>query len=337
VLLSPAAAAFGANVVVLLGALLTLILSQRLRRGYIAELAASLRSGTVVLDESGVQDQTTRLTLSQTLTDLNRERLLMEINALRARSQGGESSSPAAPTSAAESERNRRLLDTTSDLLSGETERLRRALAEPDPALTSLIIPLLGREDVGAAAMKVLSGFGKEVVGQLADALLNAERQSSSVRRRLVRVIATAQSAWAAAALTAALEDPDFDVRRQVVRGLEEIATSGVDVPIAKQAALAAVLRELGATPDVSVADRIEHALRLLGLVFDRDAFRLARGALDSPDLKLRGTALEYLDNVLPVAIKSALFGLLPAQGAPKSARITQELIDELRRSGLFV
>jgi ATP:ADP antiporter, AAA family len=337
VLLSPAAAALGANVAVSLGALATLILSQRLRRGYIAELAACLRSGTVVLDESGVQDQTTRLTLSQTLTDLNRERLLLEINALRARSQAGASSNPLVPTSAAESERSRRMLDATSDLLSGEPVRLRRALAEPDPALTSLIIPLLGREDVGAAAMKVLSGFGKEVVGQLADALLNAERQSSSVRRRLVRVIATAQSAWAAAALAAALEDPDFDVRRQVVRGLEEIAASGVDVPITKPAALAAVLRELGATPDVAVSDRVEHALRLLGLVFDRDAFRLARGALDSPDLKLRGTALEYLDNVLPVAIKSALFGLLPAPGAPKSARVTQELIDELRRSGLFV
>lgn len=337
VLLSPAAAGIGANVVVALGALSTLILSQRLRRGYIAELAASLRAGTVVLDESGVQDQTTRLTLSQTLTDLNRERLLLEINALRARSQAGASSSPVAAASGADSERSRRLLDAAGDLLSGDRERLARALAGPDPALTSLIIPLLGREDVGAAAMKVLSGFGKEVVGQLADALLNAERQSSSVRRRLVRVIATAQSAWAAAALTAALEDPDFDVRRQVVRGLEEIATSGVEVPITKQAALAAVLRELGAAPDVSVSDRVEHALRLLGLVFDREAFRLARGALDSADLKLRGTALEYLDNVLPASIKSALFGLLPAQGAPKSARVTQELIDELRRSGLFV
>jgi hypothetical protein len=337
VLLSPVAAGIGANIVVALGALTTLVLSQRLRRGYIAELAASLRSGTVVLDESGVQDQTTRLTLSQTLTDLNRERLLLEINALRARTHGGASGSPAALTSGADSERSRRLLEATSDLLSGETERLRRALSEPEPALTSLIIPLLGREDVAAAAMKVLSGFGKEVVGQLADALLNAERQSPSVRRRLVRVIATAQSAWAASALAAALEDPDFDVRRQVVRGLEEIATSGVDVPITRQAALAAVLRELGTAPDVSVTDRVEHALRLLGLVFDREAFRLARGALDSADLKLRGTALEYLDNVLPAAIKSALFGLLPAQGAPKSERVTQELIEELRRSGLFV
>jgi len=74
----------------------------------------------------------------------------------------------------------------------------------------------------------------------------------------------------------------------------------------------------------------------LLGLVFDREAFRLARGALDSADPKLRGTALEYLDNVLPGAIKATLFPLIPDQRAPKSERVTEELIDELRRSGLF-
>ena len=121
-----------------------------------------------------------------------------------------------------------------------------------------------------------------------------------------------------------------------MVRGLEEIAAHGVHVPIEKPAALAAATRELDAKAEASSGDRIEHALRLLGLVFDRDAFRLARAALDSADPKLRGTALEYLDNVLPGSIKSTLFALIPDQRAPKSERVTQELLDELRRSGLF-
>jgi hypothetical protein len=55
------------------------------------------------------------------------------------------------------------------------------------------------------------------------------------VRRRLVRVIATTQSAWSAAALGAVLEDPDFDVRRQVVRGLEDIVTEDVHMPISRR------------------------------------------------------------------------------------------------------
>jgi AAA family ATP:ADP antiporter len=343
--LPAAAAGLGANLLVALAALLTLILSQRLRRGYIAELAASLRSGTVVLDDDIVQDQTTRLTLSQTLTDLNRERLLLEINALRNQVQQGVSPPlPASPSSVppapaakpADPEHSRRARAAVGDLLSGEPERLRRALENPDPELTAFVIPLLGRDDVGALAMQALSGLGARIVGQLADALHDCQRHSPSVRRRLVRVIATTQSAWSAAALGAALEDPDFDVRRQVVRGLEDIAAHGVDVPVDRQSALSAAVRELAAREDVSNADRIEHTLRLLGLAFDREAFRLARSALDGTDLKLRGTALEYLDNVLPGAIKSTLFALIPDPRSAKSERVNQELIDELRRSGLF-
>lgn len=357
VILSPAAAGKGANLVVAVVALGTLFLSRRLRRGYIAELAASLRSGTVVLDEAGVEDRTTRLTLSQTLTDLNRERLLREIAALRGPEGGHAEGSPAlgvspplpgSPSSLPlaqgtargavvfEPRFGERAGAAVMDLTSADPERLRRGLEAPESELTAFVIPLLGRDDVGAQAMKVLSGFGTRVIGQLADALHDTTRNSPSVRRRLVRVIATTQSAWSAAALGAALEDPDFDVRRHVVRGLEDIAVHGVHLPIERQVALAAAARELTSASDASASDRIEQALRLLGLVFDREAFRLARGALDSSDPKLRGTALEYLDNVLPSAIKAALFPLIPDPLAPKSERVTQELIDELRRSGLF-
>ncbi|MEY2931484.1 MAG: hypothetical protein RL033_2233 [Pseudomonadota bacterium] len=343
VLVKPATASIGANVLVALAALATLLITRRLRRGYIAELAASLRSGALILDETGVQDQTTRLTLSQTLTDLNRERLLREIEALRSHAHGASppvpSSVPPAPLGVlkrVDGERNQRLTATVADLLSGEPERLRLALAAPDVELSAFVIPLLGRDDVGAQAMKVLSGFGTSVVGQLADALHDSARHSPSVRRRLVRVIASTQSAWSAAALGAALEDPDFDVRRHVVRGLEDIAGHGVHLPIDRQLALSAAVRELHDGVGVSNADRIEHALRLLGLVYDREAFRLARAALDSPDLKLRGTALEYLDNVLPSSVKGTLFALIPDPRSQKSERVTQELLDELRRSGLF-
>ena len=359
VLTWPSSASAGANGIVAAAALATLLLTRRLRRGYIAELAASLRSGAVVLDEEGVQDQTTRLTLSQTLTDLNRERLLREIAALRAAAPGVSPPIPAsvgpvssgpvpspsswppapaspAPSSAFDAARGARVSAAVADLCSGDPERLQRALEAPDPQLSAFVIPLLGRDDLGALAMKVLSGFGARVVGQLADALHDTERSTPAVRRRLVRVLATTQSAWSAAALAAALEDPDFDVRRHVVRGLEDIAAHGVAVPVDRPLALAAASRELGAKEEAASGDRIEHALRLLGLVFDREAFRLARAALDSTDPKLRGTALEYLDNVLPGSIKSTLFALIPDQRAPKSERVTQELLDELRRSGLF-
>jgi ATP:ADP antiporter, AAA family len=364
VLLVPAAAAFWASALVVVVALAALVIAAELRKGYIAELAESLRSGAVVLDESGVQDQTTRLTLSRTMSDLNRERLLAEIQRQRdlgmmggpppsppspspayAAAALGTSEPPAgsAPSSApspaqpapgpALAMTGPRKAQLVADLLSNDAGRLRSALDAADPSLAAFVIPLIARGDVGAQAMNVLGDFGSRIVGQLADALLDADGVSPTVRRRLVRVIANARSTWAATALASALEDPDFDVRRQVVRGLEEISDSGVGAPIGRTPALAVAARELDSRDGPPDPERVEHVLRLLGLVFDREAFRLARSALGHADAKLHGTALEYLDNVLPSTIKGALFALLHSQPSLRSARVEHELIDELRRT----
>src|SRR5690606_5874297 len=53
VLVAPSAAVAWSNVVVVCAALVALVVSARLRKGYIGELAESLRSGALVLDESG--------------------------------------------------------------------------------------------------------------------------------------------------------------------------------------------------------------------------------------------------------------------------------------------
>jgi ATP:ADP antiporter, AAA family len=339
VLLLPGAAALGANAVVALVAASALFVAVRLRQGYIDELARSLRSGAVVLDEWGVRDQTTRLTLSRTLSDLNRERLLAEIEIqhertlkeeserARAASEGGGRLDTASPA-----ESGQGVPALVADLLSENPARIQSALEHADPGLAPFVIPLIARDDVGAQAMNKLSSFGPRIIGQLSDALLDSERYSPKVRRRLVRVIATAESHWAAAALASALDDADFDVRRQAVRGLEDIAERGVQVPLARSTALEVALRELGSSDGVS-SERSEHVLRLLGLVFDREAFRLARAALGDADPKLRGTALEYLDNVLPTPIKASLFSVLPPEPPHRTQRVEQELIDELRRT----
>jgi AAA family ATP:ADP antiporter len=346
VLLLPGAAAVGANAVTVAAALACLVIASRLRKGYIAELAGSLRTGAVVLDEEIVADQTTRLTLSRTMNDLNREQLLAEIQ--RQRDLALQNAAPPASSQPepprAEMMSGPLIIDDrpgarqarlVADLLSTEPDRIRRALDQADPSLAAFVIPLLARDDVGARAMNILSGFGSRIIGQLADTLLDAGRASPTVRRRLVRVIATSQSAWAAAALAAALDDPDFDVRRQVVRGLEEIAETGLPPPIGRGAALVVAGRELVSDDDTPMGERIEHVLRLLGLVFDREAFRLARAALGNTDARLRGTALEYLDNVLPASIKTSLFAALPAAPTTsfRSERVEHELLDELRRT----
>jgi hypothetical protein len=344
VLVIPYSATTGANLAVAIFAIATFALALRLRQGYVAELRESLLSGAVVLDESGVSDQTTRLTLSRTLTELNRERLLAEIERQRAGSAAKLEAAPSTPSpgAAAPLPRGgaarpgvaaRAPAELVGDLTSSDPKRIESALDAAELQLTPFVIPLIAREDVGAKAMNTLRRFGARVIGQLADVMLDAEGASPTVRRRLVRVIATTPSPWAAAALSAALEDPDFDVRRQVVRGLEEMAESGVQSPIERAPALTAAARELGGQSRVSRHDRVDHVMRLLGLSFDREAFRLARLALDSDDTTLRGTALEYLDNVLPASIKTPLFDQLAPGPARKSARLEHELIDELRRT----
>jgi hypothetical protein len=334
---SPAATA---AVVVLAGS--ALLLAARLREGYVAELAASLRSGAVVLNDAQVSDFTTRLTLSRTMQALDRERLRAEIQRLRdqepavalaaARALTPKlSSSEAAPPATSSAELTARI----ADLLSRDASRVRAALDHAEPALTAFVIPLLLRSDVGAQAMNVLGSFGARITGQLADALLDREKSSPTLRRRLVRVITNGKSAWAAAALAAALDDPDFEVRQQVARGLEELAEHGVAPPLVKDETIATATRELAESEQAPVSQRVEHALRLLGLVHDREAFRLAHAALQSADEKLRGTGLEYLENVLSEGARAALFKALSAEGAPKAKprRVERELVDELKKT----
>lgn len=314
-------AATGAAVAVAIG---TLVVARRLHRGYVAELAASLRSGAVVLDPGDVGDQTTRLTLSRTMSELSADRLRSDIKKLR------EAALTPAPSEA--DERAERISGVLSDLASHDVERIERALDRVDASLATFVIPLLASQRVGARVMKVLAGFGTSITGQLTDALLDHSRSSPSVRRRLVRVIAEGKSAWAARALTAALDDPEFEVRRQVVCSLDEIADRGVPVTLVRGRTLASAIDELS-VETASSDERVEHTLRLLGLIFERDAFRLARAALRSGDDKLSGTGLEYLENVLPEGVRAALLVVLAAKSSPTPRRGERELLDELKRT----
>jgi hypothetical protein len=342
VLLVPALASPAATAAAVLLAGSALLLAARLRQGYVDELAASLRSGAVVLNETQVSDFTTRLTLSRTMQALDRERLRAEIQRLRDQEPAAALAAARALTpklspgeAAHPAENGAELTARIADLLSRDAGRVRAALDKAEPALTAFIIPLLLRSDVGAQAMNVLGSFGQRITGQLADALLDREKSSPTLRRRLVRVITNGKSAWAASALSAALDDPDFEVRQQVARGLEELADHGVSSALAREPTVATALRELEDNPLVPAAQRVEHALRLLGLVHDREAFRLAHAALQSADEKLRGTGLEYLENVLSESVRGALFKALAAEDAPKptTRRVERELFDELKKT----
>jgi hypothetical protein len=64
----------------------------------------------------------------------------------------------------------------------------------------------------------------------------------------------------------------------------------------------------------------LDHLFTLLGLVLERRSLQPAMQALLGRNPKLRGTALEYLDNVLPADIRRRLWGHLgvPEGGAAR-------------------
>ncbi len=337
VLLVPTAAIAGATLSAVLLAVGTFVLAARLYQGYVVELAASLRSGVTVLDDSEVHDRTTRLTLSQTLGHLDRNRLLGEIEQLQKDPPPAERLARALGNDAlrsrtrAETSPLRGLPLVVSNLLSRDPERVRSALRAVEPPLATLVIPLVERDDVGAEAMQTLGRLAEHITGQLADALLDHRNFSPTVRRRLVRVLTNARGERAAAALARALQDPDFDVRVHVEQGLEEMLHRGVASPVTRETAVSVATRELSGE-EAAAEKRADHALGVLGLAFDPEAFRLARSALSSKDERLRGTALEYLENVLPAPVCSLLFAALLVEGSSGPRRKERDLFDELRR-----
>jgi hypothetical protein len=77
------------------------------------------------------------------------------------------------------------------------------------------------------------------------------------------------------------------------------------------------------------VSRSLEHLFTLLSLILPRETLRLAFHALHTGDPYLRGTALEYLETVLPDVVWATLSPLVE-QGEVPAAR-TREPADALR------
>jgi ATP:ADP antiporter, AAA family len=88
---------------------------------------------------------------------------------------------------------------------------------------------------------------------------------------------------------------------------------------------------------DKALRDRVhrsvEHVFTLLSLAYDPEPLRLSLVALASEDRTLRGTALEYLENVLPDEIRAGLFPMLDVRVEIRKKRTRQEIVEELVRS----
>jgi len=244
-----------------------------------------------------------------------------------------------------------------AELRSRDRLRVVRVLGRDEglsPALVPHVIPLLAWDQVAEHATFALQKIVEEHVGQFVDAMLDPN-QDFAVRRRLARAFSVCVSQRAVDGLMLALDDLRFAVRREAGRSLLAIVERNPLVQISRDQMLAIVLKEVTVgrpvwegrrvldTPksdspiDVFVRDRagesLGHVFTLLSLVLPREPIQLAFRGLQTDDEHLRGTALEYLDSVLPGAIKQRLWPFLEHRPARAVSKSREEAIAALLRS----
>jgi AAA family ATP:ADP antiporter len=226
-------------------------------------------------------------------------------------------------------------------------------LEEP---LIERVTELLAWDDVLPQALKALCRTVDRDLDVHAKALLDPETDFT-IRRRLPRVLAAAKDPRAARCLLDALADPRFEVRYQVGRALSRLSKAGMAVEPAR--VIAAVRHEASLGKEVWASQRViderpegeadltdriledranrsmEHVFRLLSLVLPREPLEVAFAGLTDADQEIRGTALEYLDSVLPEDLRADLWPFLDdeAQWSPTAGRSRESIVDELMKS----
>ena len=93
------------------------------------------------------------------------------------------------------------------------------------------------------------------------------------------------------------VDDELLDVREQCAIALASITSRSPELSVPRADVFAAALREVKRAPRVL---ELDHVFTLLSLALEREPLQIALRAVRGTDRALRGTALEYLENVLP-------------------------------------
>jgi len=342
-----------------------------LQRGYVSSLEAGLRERALDVDAIDITDMTTRTTLLRTIgrprssgSDRGWGHSTTIAVAPSAPHEAGASAPAAVP--------GREPVRDTSDLMAerlhvlrtGSPAQVRAALAVTSPldaALVPQAIQLLARNDVAHDAAEALKPVAARHVGQLVDALLDPDGDIA-VRRRLPALLATCPTARAVDGLTNGLADGRFEVRYRCGRALARLLAKEPGLPVNQEIVFDAVRREAmmgrrvwdsqrlldqlekrddDVFVDEFLRDRagrsLEHAFSLLSLVLPREPLQIAFRGLHAEDPMLRGTALEYIESVLPPALRELLWPYLeperPTHRVPRPPRDREQVLDDLLSS----
>jgi hypothetical protein len=328
-----------------------LFAASRLNRGYVGSLERSLAD--LAPGGAGIDPDEVRTTVS----GIRPSRLIRRdgIEPLP-----GRQPAPGAVRAAVDS---RPLEPEVRDILSlrsRDRARIVEVLSR-DEGLSRALVPhaitLLAWDPVADHALFALRKVAEEHVGQFVDALVDPN-QDFAIRRRLARVFSVCVSQRAALGVLVGLEDARFDVRYQSARSLAAILEKNPRVRIDSAQIFAVVLRELavgrgvwesrrlldGVDPgeDDSALDRfvrtragesLAHVFTLLSLVLPPQPLQIAFRSLQTDDERLQGTALEYLESVLPTDVRHRLWPFIEHRSVRRAGRPRDEVMAELLRS----
>jgi ATP/ADP translocase len=341
--------------------------TRELNRGYIASLESGLKERALDLELADVRDSTTRGVISRSaLPDTGLAPVAAASPAATAAYREEQTSARAARASEVEEKlprlaANDAVIRQIAALRSGDAQKVRRVLRQAgqlDAALVPHVILLLAWDDMAPDAVAALGQIAPRIAGQLLDALLDQE-QSFAVRRRIPRILARCPSRRAIEGLFEALNDKRFEVRYQCGCALESISRQNPELQIALDPVFLAVQREAAAGRKVWISQQlldrveerddspfvddvlrqratrsIEHVFRLLSLVLPKEPLHIAYRGLHTEDEHLRGIALEYLEIVLPPAVREALWPYLEDRRPPeREPRTPEEVLATLVRS----
>jgi hypothetical protein len=327
--------------------------AQRLSRGYIHTLERSLLDRAVELELSDVGDITTRTVMMRTIR-APRPNLPRPTVETRSQTESG------APTARIPTPVNDPELREIVALRSRNRDAVLQVLRAEEglpAALIPHVIPLLAWDPVAEDAVRALRKVAEERVGELVDALLDPNQPFAS-RRRLARVFSVCVSQRAVDGVLLGLEDLRFEVRFQCGRSLASILEKNPRIRIDKERIFDVVRREVAVGRPVweshRLLDTIEadarsfvdeflkdragqslaHVFTLLSLVLPTAPLQIAYRGLHTDDSGLRGTALEYLEGVLPPDIRDRLWPFLTDRPRKQSdSRARDEILADLLRS----
>jgi AAA family ATP:ADP antiporter len=322
---------------------IALVVARQLNRGYISEVERAMVIRAAELNLADVEDLTTRTAVLKTRHLTGSAPWMPQDGATE-------------PDITIDDPEVQRILA----LRSRNRDRVVRVLREEEAlsaALVPHVIPLLAWDAVAEEAVRALRKAAEDRIGALADALLDPN-QPFAVRRRLARVFSICVSQRAVNALLLALDDTRFEVRFQCGRSLSSIVAKNQFAHVDRERVFEIVRRELTVSRPVweshklldamgderasfvddFIKDRagqsLAHVFVLLSLVLPAIPLQIAYRGLHTTDPGLRGTALEYLEGVLPPDIRHRLWPFLGTNPPVNiGARGRDEILADLLRS----